>query len=556
MKSLASVPCPGYDESRSEIQRSYAEFRNILMHAQKFAKHGKHNMAAIYAELAALYAQHHHGGLFASPELERILLDIGRTIVPIGTPRRAGSSRPREPKKILHVATVVGSVGGLSRMIWRWIEQDAERCHSLALTRQVRADVPRFLKNAVKTSGGKLFRLNETVGSVVSWAKRLRSIAADADLVVLHTHNQDVTPIIAFANQDLSPPVMRVDHADHLFWLGVGIADIAVSLRQSGMRLAEQRRGIATERNVLLPIIVDPARRVLSRAEAKRKLGISEDSIMLLSVARGVKYRNFGGVSYADAHVPALQHNENAILVVIGAGTRDDWSAAVRLTNGRIIAHAEVEDAAIYREAADIYVDSFPFVSNTSLLEAGSYALPLVSYFPHSAASAILGADTPGLTGNLIRPPTLEAYTAVLSRLIDDEQYRLSVGEATKLTITETNMAHHWQSRLNEIYELAAVVPKVRIPSTVMDKALFGEPDIFISDIYGGTYPFSYLVRFQLRIMPTFDRLKHYLSLLRSEEIRQFGGIEPLHLLPEWLLCRSRWLWGSSIFGNDGLRKC
>src|SRR5690606_12343399 len=96
----------------------------------------------------------------------------------------------------------------------------------------------------------------------------------------------------------------------------------------------------------------------------------------------------------------------------------------VGLAQNRIIALGERIDTAAYYQAADIYVDSFPFGSTTSLLEAGSCGVPLVGLFPFSERSAILGPGTPALARCLIRVRALHDYHGVLSRLILDGDLR------------------------------------------------------------------------------------------------------------------------------------
>jgi hypothetical protein len=98
------------------------------------------------------------------------------------------------------------------------------------------------------------------------------------------------------------------------------------------MRLSQERRGIEEKRNEILPIVLSPTLRTLSRTEAKRELGFAEDSIIVLSIARAVKYKNSHGISFADAHVPFLKQHNMATLIVIGPGDSEDWSSAIAQT--------------------------------------------------------------------------------------------------------------------------------------------------------------------------------------------------------------------------------
>jgi hypothetical protein len=73
------------------------------------------------------------------PRLETILLAMGREAIggqAVGTPGRKYLF-----KKVLHVGSELSAVGGLTRMISRWIDADADRTSSLVLT-QRRGKIP------------------------------------------------------------------------------------------------------------------------------------------------------------------------------------------------------------------------------------------------------------------------------------------------------------------------------------------------------------------------------------------------------------------------------
>jgi hypothetical protein len=505
------------EESRLIIPENFKEFRSLVAQAKDYVESGEYTMAAVYAEMAAAYAIGKHCGLFASPELERILVEIGRKALKRSAYPSKSLSLSRTHRNVLHVATSTGVIGGHSRMMWRWIQQDTGSSHSVVLTRQAPAKIPKALREAVINSKGKIYVLNEGFDDLISCSQRLREIASGADLVVLHLFGQDVIPMIAFANKEQSPPILYLNHLDHLFWLGAGISDIVINLRESAMSLSHIRRGIEIDRNILLPITLRPTQRILSRAEAKQKIGIAEDSILLLSIARSVKYKTIDEITFADAHIQVLAKYKQAILVVIGPANGDeDWSVAIQKTQGRIRVLAETEDTAVFYQAADIYVDSFPFTSITSLLEAGSYGVPLVSQYPYhsnSDACKILGSDAPGLTDNMLLAGDLNEYTKILSNLIQDEEFRLSLGERTQIKITNFHTGTHWQRFLEEVYIRAANVSKTNINLDSKDDQMFtGEPDVFIPYIHGWDINLDW----HICLMPIHQRLRHWLKIAQK----------------------------------------
>jgi glycosyltransferase involved in cell wall biosynthesis len=520
------------EEGRQNIQQNFEVFHSLVAQTKDFADRGKYDAAAVYAQIAGLHAVHQHCGLLASFELEHILISIGLKTIPSSLYKN--NSVSGQPKNILHVATNIAEpFSGIPRLLRRWIQQDSGRSHSLVLTQQSPRNVPEICQEAVNKSNGKIYLLNGCIGGFVSRAKRLREIAASVDVVVVHALEHDVIPTIAFANKLQSPPVIRVNHGDNCFWFGVSTSDTIANLRESGMHLSENRRGIKKERNMLIPTVLEPFQRTLSRAEAKQKLGLPENCILLLSIARPPKYRSIEGISFADTHIQLLKKYDRAILIVVGPGESEDWSSAIEETQGRIIVLKQTEDTAVFYQAADVYIDSFPFVSITSLLEAGSYGVPLVTRYPYSDGCEILGADMPGLNGNLIRVQDTHEYEAALSHLVEDETFRLSLGEATKRKITETHIGNNWLKLLDDMYFRTIALPRLTIQNPHTDRMFLGEPDAFFPRIHGFKLEMEQLLRWHLNVMPPGLRFRFWINDLKKHG---FSGFEQLkYLLPEWL---------------------
>ncbi|MBW4534572.1 MAG: hypothetical protein KME09_11620 [Pleurocapsa minor HA4230-MV1] len=520
------------EEGSRLIPKNYEIFSNLLSQASSLLKSHKYDAAAAYCQIASFHAQLNHCGFFVSPEIEQILLTIGQKVIPKNFDPHKTTVVPGKLRKILHVATNVTMIGGIPQLIRRWIQQDNLSSHSLALTKQAPQNVSKELVDLVLSSQGNIYVLNEGIGGFTYRAKKLFQYSRIADIVVIHTLEHDVIPMIAFANKEQSPPIIYVNHGDHWFWLGAGISDIVVNLRESGMRLSLKRRGIEEQRNLLLPTILEPSLRKLSRLEAKRQLGIDENAVMLFSIARVAKYRTINGLSFADAHVPLLKKYKQAILVVIGPGDgEEDWSLAIEQTQRRIKVLRQTKATDIFFQAADIYVDSYPFVSITSLLEAGSYSLPLVSRYPYSSdACEILGADMPGLDGNLIRVQNIDEYTAVLSGLVEDEKFRLALGNATKSKIEENHWGNNWQSSLNEIYAYATKIPRVTKKLNLVNEMFLGEPDIFLPSI--NSTEINNIFHWQMSLMPFDERLRLWSCLVQNNGFRN----NPFNLLlSDWL---------------------
>lgn len=510
--------------SNLEIFRSLVEKAKGLVQARRF------DDAAAHATMAAYHAHRRHCGLFASNALEQLLLATGRAAIHAV---RAEPLKVRQIDRVLHVGTNMSVYSGNPRLIRRWMQQDAAHSSSLVLTKQAPDAVPKPIIDLVAQQRGRVHILNDGKPSgFIARAQRLRHIASEADIIVLHCWEIDVVPMIAFADDLGLPPIIYVNGGDHWFWLGRSISDVVISLRESGKRLAMTRRGIEGIRNELLPTPMESLRRTCPRVEAKRRIGIDPEVIMLLCIAGAPKFRTIGGPNFVEVHVPVLLSCKNVVLVVIGPGKAEDWSAAIRQTGGRIKVLEPTEDTAMYYQAADIYVDSFPFTSITSLLEAGSFGTPLVSRFPFPEGSEILGSDAPGLDGCLLRANSLKEYRDALYRLVKNPAERQSLGEKTRQRIEGKHCGERWRRRLEEIYEQAIVLPRAeRRSDKWVDEPFEDEPDVYLPIIHGHTWNQNFIIGFVLSSMSLFGKLEYFTLAKKLRGTRKTIA----SLLPEWL---------------------
>lgn len=516
----------------SKIRQNFTTFQGMVKQSRDLVKAKRFEEAAAQATYAAYYAQRCHCGLFVSPELEEVLASIGREVFTGEKVQRKISSGI---KRVLHIGTNMSVISGNPRLIRRWIQQDSTRCSDLVLTKQAPDPLPESVRSAVLAGHGRIHLLNRGSGGFISWARKLRRLAADVDLIIHHCWEIDVVPSIAFADSENLPQIIYVNHGDHWFWLGSSFSDAVVNLRESGMRHARNRRYTEASRCLLLPTPLEPAQRQFSRAEAKHRIGLDEESVMLLSIAGAAKYKTVDGVNFAQAHLPVLKSCKKAVLIVVGPLGKEDWSEAIHEAEGRIRVLPQTEDTALYYQAADIYVDSFPFTSITSLLEAGSFAVPLVSRFPFGDQSEILGSDAPGLKGTLIRSRTLDEYTTELTHLVMDEMKRVSLGELTKEVIEINHWGIGWQQNLEDVYAQILKLKK-REPQErhVKDQVFDCEPDIFLPFIHEHTWHPEWIRRFVIRSMPFSVRMEFWNSLRKIHGHRSTSS----WLLPEWLYVR------------------
>jgi hypothetical protein len=433
---------------------AYTRFCGLLTMAEECAAAGDYAAAAGLAQIAARYTFNGHVGLFGSNRLERLLLELGRQIpaAPPRTARRQNGSR----RNILHVLSYGRPVGGDTRCAWRWIQEDCDSRHSVVITTQADFtgiyEIPEVLKQSAEKSGGSLRTLNASTDQHLERAHELRLLCQEADIVVMHLFPYDIVPVLALANSCDSVKTILVNHADHTFWVGASVSHLIAHLRQQPPRFSETRRGLEPDRCSVLPIPMVYSPSSLSREQAKRELGYGPDTLVLLTIASPFKYSSPGRVGFLDLVLPVMKRFPKAVLIAVGPQAKDAWPDASAQTQGRIIPLGTRWDNNRLYAAADVYLDSVPFSSITSLLEAGSHGAALLGYRLPEAEMALLGPGAPGLDATMELAGDPESYRAALTRLITDTEFRLLSGRRVQSQILSLHTGQGWMRSVHELY--------------------------------------------------------------------------------------------------------
>lgn len=515
-------------QAAARLNEHHKDFLALIDTARSYLSRGSLDAAATYAQIAGQFAWMNHTGLFASVELEALLTQIGARC---GTPAQPRRPR-REPGSVLHVMTRSYHTGGHTRAVMCWMAEDVGRRHRLCLTRQGLTPPPTTLVSQLDKPSD-LVRLDARRGLLLSRAATLRKLAEDCDVVVLHTHPYDVVPLLAFAAAG-RPPVIYANHADHVFWLGVGVSDLILNMRDSGQLLATTRRGVDPDRAVVFSWPLMTRHRDLSREDAKRRLGLRPNQVLLITAADASKYRPLTRPGFLDMVLPVLQRHEEAVLIAAGPRPEGEWLHASGETGGRIRAMGPLPDVTPLQLAADIYLDSFPFSSGTSLLEAGSFGTPAITYRGHPATCDVLGVDARSLDGHLVCASDPETFQKALSHAITDPAWRVEVGARTQRAILDRHTGTGWRAAVADAYCLAAQLegPHAVIPIARQTSELDIRVDAIMT-LTGYSEGFRGAVRDHLALLPIAARIEAARTLLR------LGRRPPLrYVLPEWVLAR------------------
>lgn len=395
---------------------------------------------------AADFAATFHTGRFADGAIENMALDIGRTRLTESFVGRAPARNTRA-RHLLHVATEVGAIGGHTRMLRHWINADPDSTHSLFVVVQRGRPVPPWLATAVADSGGTLVVMSGDEPALTR-AAALRETATAATMVMLHHRASDVVPVLAFARPG-GPPVAVLNQSDHQFWLGSSVADATVNLRSAAAVYTRTRRQIA--RNLLLPIPLNDTPASVTRDEARRRLGMSNDEIVLLSVGRPEKFYPRAHYDFSRTARRILEREPRARLYVVGESMRGIAPYLREPPHERLVFVGSLDDPSLFRRAADVYLESFPFGSTTALLEAALDALPVVpAYAP--LFTLLVGVDD-SLNRVATNPDTEEAYIGEVERLMASRDARVDFGRSLRSAVLSDHTGDGWLEHLHRVYK-------------------------------------------------------------------------------------------------------
>jgi hypothetical protein len=416
--------------------------------AESIAKNDRDSAAVwltIGAEAGADYAP---TGMLASAELEGLVRQLAATLaIP------ADRKREHPPKRWMHVVTEVYPLYGHSTLLRRWIEQDRPgSVHDVLATGQS-APFPEALRQAIEKTGGTVTCLDKSTTEIAR-ADRLRQIGwGVADVMVLHTHPFDIVPLMALGVAG-GPPVLLLNHADHIFWPGVSVADVVVNIRQSGAELSKKYRGATTIATLPVPLpddlaIGEPGRRAEARAAARRQLGVPEDAVLFLTIGQEYKYEPSAGMNFYAAIESLLSQFASARVIAVGPPARGAAKALATSTGGRFLAVGPQRDLSVYHAAADVYLEGFPVGSLTAFLEASLAGLPCVRA-PHGIPPTC-SADGEAVDG-AARPVDQSQYIEMAIALgkSDAESRRLHAAELSD-RIRQIHTGVGWLDRLDAL---------------------------------------------------------------------------------------------------------
>lgn len=439
---------------------------DTLVRFINFQSNKDYDVVLARIQRAVRFAVQNDTGCYCSPEIEAKLCKIAQSL-----PDHNEKS-PLSPGTILHVMTTAYRSGGHTRVVERWIANSPpEENHSVVLINQEPMHFPYLLEGIVTARGGRVHQLPP-----VKYTEKgaiLRSLSSGASKIVLHVHMYDPVPIIAYGTSSFTIPVIFFNHADHLFWIGVSIADLCADMSLWRCAFSLRRRGIT---NVgFLPIPIDERFPPLSRDEARRTLGISTEARVIVTMAQEYKYSCYQDFDFFSFLLRiTAEHPERIVLAIGPSPTHPLWELLQSASAGRIRACGEIsyEKIGVYLYSADLYVESFPFPSFTSLLDVANLGIPTLSLrLPLPHLDSIETSET-------ICPTIDDLCHRIDAALLNPPSTTIMIN-----AITRDHRREGWLTHLKALYNACPATHQVtKISAASLDRSI-GELEAYLHSL-------------------------------------------------------------------------
>lgn len=433
-----------------EQNRRYLEYLLAQITAQKDPR-----SRLLLARIAAYFATYHHTGYFTSSVLENVFAQHARTLkIPL-----AGISC--RPNSFLHVLTEGYETGGHTRVVERWIEfAPPHQTHSAVILCPTGAAL-KTLQAQIAAKHGQYICFDNNL-TLEQKALELRKLAAGYEFIVLHTHMEDPTAVLAFATPDFTRPVFLYNHASHLFWVGKSAADVVLDIQQRD-GVTREKRGIENPFFVGIPsaqiTFADPDKQAL-----RRRLNLPADKKIIISSGSEFKYMAIGGDDFLDVVRPLM--DDNTYLYFIGVPNTGRWKAAFESSKGHIVPMGYIpfnQGFTDYIAAADLYLDSYPLCGGTACMDAVAAGTPVLSlqsvypqfdYLIHTPAYCTQTND----------------FLEKARKVLNEPAYARELLTALRTSLAQNQSPAAWNARLEKLLQAAPRTHRVLNPTAEADE--------------------------------------------------------------------------------------
>lgn len=332
------------------------------------------------AEVLAKLLWSNNVGVYSFPDIETYLQV--KVIDSIGSSENVRN----EDGEILFVISEPYLAGGHTRLMERLSEmlvEDVDLLISRHSGVQEKNRMSSFFASVI-TVPNSLSILNKII--------HISDIYAKYNKLILNIHPDDIISVLSCGLAKKKNPDLKcffINHADHVFNVGVTVADIWFEISNFGRKI-DKLRGVCCPTS-FLGIPLDKNSEFFSE---NIKYPKSKDDVnKIISAASGAKFKPIKGVSIFPAISEMLADYPNAIIYIIGVNFYTDywwWPVKLKhLSRLKLIKTLPYTEYLSLTKDCDLYIDSHPMPGGTAFVEQclnGVYCTgiesPLQGYTP------------------------------------------------------------------------------------------------------------------------------------------------------------------------------
>lgn len=400
------------------------------------------------AEFALHYATYNNTGYFTSSVLEKVFTDYAKSL------KINLSGIKHKPNSFLHILTEGYGTGGHTRVVERWIENaPITQSHSVVILKHNGAILETLAKNIANKNGE--FIIFDTSLNLKDRALKLRKLTMGYEYIILHTHMDDATAVVAFGTEDFTRPVLFYNHASHLFWIGKSITDLLLDLWHDD-GITRKRRKIFNTYFLGIPSkkiqLIDA-----NKTASRKKLNLPLDKKIIITAGSAFKFKPIDDENLLDVIKQII--DDKCVCYAIGIPQNDKaWSKAKEKSGDKIVPLGMINFDSGYMDyikSADLYLDSYPFPGGTASIDAISVgvptlslktALPQLDYLQNTSGYCLSKYEFIEKAKNILT-------NQVFSRKISDEE---------KQSLIKYQSIEAWNEKIENLLKIAPKTHKVQ----------------------------------------------------------------------------------------------
>lgn len=422
----------------SRLLENKKYFLKTLKIAKLLFKEKKYDDCLMYIEKISYSAWYNFPGYYTSNCFESIIRKIALKSLDFDNEE----NNMHTQDTTLHLFSEICNIGGHSRLIFSWIENDTTSKHYLMSTWQNFQEVSEIAESYLYKINNNLFVYDQNLSIIEKAQKIVDTLKKNQfSRIILHIHPHDLIPSMIFSSKKIKSPVFFLNHAEHTYWLGAPVVDFLLQIRESNILKDSKNRNIPVQDQFFLPI---PVRQSYSVKKLEKQ------TFNIISIGRESKYEPNQEYNFYEEALRIVKKFEYVVFTIVGIESNNPNRKTYQ--HERLIFIHPTRDINLYIENADLYLEGFPIPSFTSLLEPAMAGVPFVLHYnPASVYKVFEDHEEKGI----FYPKDLKNWQIEVDRMITDENYRNFINNLQLTYLQENYSSQGWNLKLKRIKDFS-----------------------------------------------------------------------------------------------------